>query len=279
VRLRPLLCGRLSSPPASVHRERGRLGALRAAGIGVPRERWPDLPVVAFLAEHPGAGPLLVDTGFHPSVAVAPHEAFGRLAGMVIKDVRMEPDQAVAAQLRALDMEPAQVRTVVMTHLHSDHASGVAEFPDATFVVTRAEWEAAGAGGRTQGYWRRWFDHAFDWRTIDFDSPDAGSYAGFGRSLDLFGDGSVRLVSTPGHTAGHLSVVLRLRGREALIAGDAAYTMRTISESALPYRMQDEHRFRRSLRELQLYLRQRPDALVVPGHDMERWRELRPLYE
>ena len=104
-----------------------------------------------------------------------------------------------------------------------------------------------------QGYWGRQFDHAFEWRTVDFESPDADSFATFGRSLDLFGDGSVRLVSTPGHTAGHLSVVLRLREREALLTGDAAYTRRTIEETALPYRMEDEHRFRRSLREIQLY--------------------------
>ena len=157
---------------------------------------------------------MLVDTGFHPSVAVTPHEAFGRLAGFVIKDVRMEPGQAVPAQLRALGIEPAEVRVVVMTHLHSDHASGIAEFPESTFVVSSAEWEAAGRAAALKGYWPRQFDHAFDWRTLDFESPDAGSFATFGRAFDLFGDGSVRLVFTPGHTAGHLSVVLRLRDRD-----------------------------------------------------------------
>jgi glyoxylase-like metal-dependent hydrolase (beta-lactamase superfamily II) len=279
VRLRPLLCGTMASPPAALHRERGRLASLRALGVGVPRERWVTVPVVAFLVEHPGAGTVLVDTGFHPSVAVAPHEAFGRLAGTVIKDVHMDPGQAVPAQLRELGLAPADVSTVVMTHLHSDHASGIAEFPAPTFVVAAAEWAAAGASGRTKGYWKRWFDHAFDWRTLDFESSDAGSFASFGRSYDLFGDGSVRVVSTPGHTEGHLSVVLRLRGREALLTGDAAYTRRTLAESALPYRMVDEHRFRRSLREIQLYTRQTPDALVVCGHDMGQWRELEEVYE
>ncbi len=183
--------------------------------------------MVAFLVEHPGAGRVLVDTGFHPSIVVAPHEAFGRVAGRVIKDVKVEPEQLVSSQLRELGIQPADVDVVVMTHLHSDHASGIAEYPESTFVVSAAEWEAAGSGGRMQGYWGRQFDHAFEWRTVDFESPDADSYATFGRSLDLFGDGSVRLVSTPGHTAGHLSVVLRLREREALLTGDAAYTRRT----------------------------------------------------
>jgi glyoxylase-like metal-dependent hydrolase (beta-lactamase superfamily II) len=59
-----------------------------------------------------------------------------------------------------------------------------------------------------------------------------------------------------------------------VLTGDAAYTMRTLEASVLPHQMVDEHLFRRSLSELQLYLKGNPDALVIPGHDMVRWREL-----
>ena len=200
--------------------------------------------MVAFLVEHPSAGPLLVDTGFHPSVAVDPKQAMGRLGGLLFKDVRMDADDAVAGQLRSRGIDPQAIETVVMTHLHSDHASGIAEFPDARFVVSAQEWEAASKGREIDGYMRRQFDHAFDYRLVDLAGATAGSFATFGRSLDLFGDGSVRLVFTPGHTHGHCAVVLRLDGREALICGDAAYTMRTIEESHLPFKMADEHRFR-----------------------------------
>jgi N-acyl homoserine lactone hydrolase len=74
-------------------------------------------------------------------------------------------------------------------------------------------------------------------------------------------------------------VVLRLRGREALVAGDALYLRRTLDDGHLPWRMADEHLFRRSLRELQLYAEETPDALVIPGHDMQHWRTLEPVYE
>ena len=279
VRLRPLLCARLSVPPAYLHREEGRLGKLRALGVRVPREQWVDFPVAAFLVEHPSAGPVLVDTGFHPAVAVDPKQGIGPLGGLLFKDLEMSPDQAVPAQLRALEIDPASVRTVVMTHLHADHASGIAEFPAATFVLSQDEWAAAASGRRLDGYIRRQFDHAFDYRTVDFEAADVDSFATFGRSVDVFGDGSVRMVFTPGHSRGHCSVILRLRNREALLTADAAYTMRTIRESHLPYVMSDEHRFRRSLRELQLYLEATPDALVVPGHDTEAWRKLEPVYE
>ena len=117
------------------------------------------------------------------------------------------------------------------------------------------------------------------YRLLDFESDAADSFASFGRSLDLFGDGSVRIVFTPGHTAGHCSVILRLAERDVLLTADAAYSHRTLAENALPYKMDDEHRFRRSLREIQLYVEQNPDALVVPGHDMDAWRRLDSLYE
>jgi N-acyl homoserine lactone hydrolase len=279
VTLHPLLVARVVVPPAHLHRHEGRLAPLKAVGFRVPREQWLEIPIVAFLVEHPGAGLLLIDTGFHPSVAVDPRGAFGRLGGLIFKDFRMDPAQAVSAQLRERGIAATDVAAVVMTHLHSDHASGIAEFPESTFLVSDAEWTVAGSSGQLKGYFRRQFDHAFDWRTLDFEGPDADSFATFGRSFDLLGDGSVRLVYTPGHSAGHLSVVLRLRGREVLVAGDAIYTLRTLRESRLPHLMADEHLFRRSLREIQLYEKETPGALIVAGHDMEQWSALEARYE
>lgn len=279
VRLHPLLCARMIAPPGFVHRTKGRLAPLRALGVGVSEDEWPELPVVAFAVEHPSAGLILIDTGFHASVAVDARQGMGRLGGLLFKDLQMEPRQAVPAQLRDLGFDAGDVGTVLLTHLHSDHASGIAQFPDATFLVSKQEWQVAANGRQTEGYFPRQFDHAFEYRLLDFESADADSYATFGRAFDVFGDGSVRMLFTPGHTAGHCSVLLRLAGRDVLIAGDAAYTQRTIAETALPYRMEDEHRFRRSLREIQLFLQGAPDTLVIAGHDMPAWRELDRVYE
>ena len=278
VKLWPLLVATMTGPAGFFHREDGRGGRLGTLlDIVVPRAR-AEVPVVAYLVEHPGAGLLLVDTGFHASVAAQPRGGMGRAGGLLFKDVRMEAGDAVPGQLRARGIDASEVRAVVMTHLHSDHASGISQFPDATFLVSDREWEAAGDGGPTDGYLRRQFDHAFDWRLLDFEGPDTDSFATFGRAFDLFGDGSVRLAFTPGHSLGHLSVVLRLKGREALIAGDAVNSTRTLRDGSLPRYMADEHLFRRSLREIQLYAKETPDALVIPGHDLARWRRLDPEY-
>jgi N-acyl homoserine lactone hydrolase len=293
VRLHPLLCGRSLAPPAYLLREPGRLtgrsrararralAVPRGLGIGVRKDAWMPIPVVAFLLEHPGAGPVLIDTGLHPSVAVKPAESLGRVGTLAFRDLQMDPGQALPAQLRERGIEPASVATVVMTHMHVDHASGVSEFPDATFVVSRSEWDAATTQGQMHGYATRQFDHAFDYRLLDFDATGQGgpkSFSGFARSFDLFGDGSVRTVYTPGHTLGHMSVVVRTEGGEVLVAGDAIYLRRNLDDAHLPHRTEDDHRYSRALREMQQYVRETPDALVIPGHDWDAWQTLEPTY-
>ncbi len=278
VRLHPLLTGRMSSPPGWLQRSEGRLAARRAFGIGVPKKELLDVPVPAFLVEHPGAGLVLIDTGLHPSVAVNPRQNLGRVSLFAYKDLKMDPGQAVSAQLREKGISPGDVRVVIMTHLHADHASAISEFPQATFVVSKPEWEAATDSGRLTGYVRRQFDHGFDYRLLDFDGPDASSFSGFGRSFDLFGDGSVRTVFTPGHSLGHMSVVLRAKGREVLLAGDAIYLLETLETSHLPYRVEDEHLFRRSMREIAQYRKETPDALIIPSHDWDAWQGLEAEY-
>ena len=279
VRVHPLMTGRMIGPEAWFLRRDGRLAWRRALGLGMTRSEWLEFPVPAFLVEHPRAGPVLIDTGFHPSVAVEPRKNLGPVAHILFKDVRMEAEQAATAQLRAKGVEPSRVNVVVMTHLHVDHASAISEFPDATFVVSRAEWAAATSQGQLHGYVRRQFDHAFDYRLLDFEGPDVESFASFGRSFDLFGDGSVRCVYTPGHTLGHQSIVLRLRRREALVAADAVYLCRNLDEVRLSHRTADDHLSERSLREIRRYARDTPDALIIPGHDWDAWQELDAVYE
>jgi glyoxylase-like metal-dependent hydrolase (beta-lactamase superfamily II) len=281
VRLHPLLCGRAIAPVPALLREPGRLAWRRALGLGVKRDDWVPIPIQAFLVEHPGAGPVLIDTGLHASVAVKPAESFGRVTLLAFRELQMDAAQALPAQLRERGIEPAEVGTVVMTHLHVDHASGISELPGAAFVLSRAEWDAATSQGRMHGYVTRQFDHAFDYRLLDFDGSGRsgpGSFSGFARSFDLFGDGSVRAVYTPGHTLGHMSVVLRTAAGEVLVAGDAIYLRRTLDEGHLPSRTEDEHLFRRSLREIRQYVQETPDALVIPGHDWEAWQRLEATY-
>ena len=275
VRVHPLLTAEALAPPAFTARPTGRLALLR--GLAARRSRWTWIPIGAFLVEHPGAGLLLVDTGLHADVASDRRPTLGRGRKTTLT-VRMEPGQSVAGQLRARGLETTAVDTVVMTHLHYGHAGGLAELPDATYLVDRREWAAATSRGFTTGYRSRLVDHAFDWRALDLDGPDVEAFATFGRSLDLFGDGSLRLVSTRGHSPGHLSVVARLSQRELVLAGDAAPSLANIEAQRPGLFLDDEHLFRRSLRELHRYLQVTPGALVICSHDAELWPVLDSVY-
>lgn len=193
--------------------------------------------------------------------------------------VRQEPGASVPEQLATRGIAAADVRTVVLTHLHSDHASGIPQFPQATFVVTKLEWRIAGAGGPGQGYVPSHYDHPFDWRTVDYADPAMNGHAAFDRAFDLFGDGSVRLLNTPGHTRGHQSVLLRLaEARELLLTGDAAYARRSIDEDLVPIFCVDEHLYRRSLREIRTHVSERERTLVICGHDAASWPALQSEY-
>jgi N-acyl homoserine lactone hydrolase len=168
----------------------------------------------------------------------------------------------------------------VMTHLHLDHASGMADFPKAQFILTDAEWRDATTGSRPllRGYFPSQYDYAFDYRTVSF-TENVASYSTFGRTFDLFGDGSVRLAYTPGHSAGHQSLICRLRDRDLVIAGDVVYTLHQLQTAPGPARPFDPHTYNRSLQELRLFARQYPNALIIPSHDRELWANLQSRYE
>jgi len=146
-------------------------------------------------------------------------------------------------------------------------------------VVADAEWRAAtGPRAFLAGYHKPHLDPRLTYRRVTFTEPSVAPWEAFTRTLDLFGDESVRLAYTPGHSAGHLSVVLRLSDRYALIAGDAFYTMNTLRRGARPFLIPDKGAFERSLAELQAFDREHPDAVIVPGHDMAHWESLAERY-
>ncbi|CAN5394015.1 N-acyl homoserine lactonase family protein [soil metagenome] len=278
VTVEPLRIGQIHSPAALFDGGTGRAAKLKV--YTTPRGLWRKVPVPAFLIRHPTFGPFVVDTGLHPSVSSSPKENLGRAISSFGRP-ELEPGEDLPAQLRARGIEPRAIPLVVMTHLHLDHASGMAEFPSASFVLTDREWEAATEDNRPllRGYRHEHYDYAFDYRTVSYDGPSITSYSTFGRTFDLFGDGSVRLASTPGHSLGHQSVICHLSDRDLVIAGDAVYTYAQLEDGDLPPKPADPHTFRRSLQELRHFHRQFPQAVIIPGHDAEAWEQLDDRYE
>jgi N-acyl homoserine lactone hydrolase len=159
----------------------------------------------------------------------------------------------------------------VMTHLHYDHASGLSQFPGATVHVDAAEHAAATGGGMKDGY----MPHQLrtpgqQWETFPHETDE----------VDLLGDGTIRLLSTPGHTIGHRSVILRLAsGGDLLLTGDAAYARQTVERSLLPVLTWKDEPYRASLKRVQQWVADHPGAPYVPGHDPEAWAALPAVFE
>jgi len=270
-----LVAGEIAMPSAYVFRSEGGNAFTRFAGLLKPGGETLTAPLLAYVVRHPSAGTLLIDTGLHPDALQSVRRDYGALMSSVIFRGLRPSDQSFDVQLRALGVEPGEVERVVMTHLHVDHTSGMRLLPRAEFLCGPGEHAAATArGAAAKGFRAAHLPDASRFRAVDF-AGEGEQYGPFAQTVDLLGDGSVRLISTPGHTPGHMSVLLRAEaGREVLVVGDAAYTVRSIREQLLPLIVDDTERYRRSLADLRAFADQHPDAVLVPTHDPDAYTAL-----
>lgn len=135
----------------------------------------------------------------------------------------IEAEDRVDRKLESLSISPADVHTVVMSHLHFDHAGGLDCLPGAEVAVTEVELNFAQAPAVYQRgiYDPQDFGAVERWRIVE-------------DGTDLFGDGLLRIVSTPGHTPGHLSLVAELESGPCVLGGDATYLRAKMDERRLP---------------------------------------------
>lgn len=217
---------------------------------------------------------LLIDTGLHSDARTDLRTDFGLPMSLMfrgLQPVTIPFDE----QLRSVGVRPDEVGQVVMTRLHVDHTSGMRLLPNATFVSTHEEWAATQKGiAARSGYVRHHLPPAPRMQLLDFQN-EAERYGAFAKTIDFLDDGSIRLVFTPGHTTGHQSVLLRLDdGRQVLLVGDAAYTLRNVREQILPMITADDVAAQQSLRELKAFPEDEPGAILVPTHDRDAWHQL-----
>jgi N-acyl homoserine lactone hydrolase len=228
--------------------------------------RWTEpLPIHAFAIEHP-EGVLVVDTGETARVAEAGYfprwQPYFRFA---VRE-RVEPEQEIGPQLEQLGIRPRDVRTVVLTHLHTDHAGGLHHFRDAEVLVTRAELAyARGLRGRVRGYpnrrWPAWFDPTL----VDLEPAALGP---FPESLRLTEAGDVTLVPAPGHTPGHVAVLVEDGDHSVLLAGDSSYTEDAMLRGLVDGVGDDERAERLTHERIRAYAASTP-TVYLPAHDPE----------
>ena len=273
VALEVVRVGEVPMPHAYVYRPAGGL-VTRLASLVRPDGDKLRAPLLWYAIRHPSAGTVLIDTGLHPDALRDLRSDYGLAMSLLFRGLR-PASQSFEEQLRGLEISPEAVELVVMTHLHVDHTSGMRLLANAEFVCAREEWAAAtGSSAGANGYVSGHLPPAERTRLVDFEA-EGEAHGPFSRTIDLLGDGSVRLLSTPGHTRGHLSLLLRGDGGEVLVIGDAVYTLRSLREELLPLRTAGDRKYMRSLREIKAYAEQHPEAVLVPTHDPDAWRALR----
>jgi glyoxylase-like metal-dependent hydrolase (beta-lactamase superfamily II) len=207
-------------------------------------ERPARLPVPAYLVETDEER-ILIDTGLHPGAVAdqGAHYEPGALAHFVF-----EQEESIAEQV-----DLATVTMLVLTHLHFDHAGGLSLVPDSVpVVIQRGEWEA----GQNRAAVARNFFLPQDYAGIDVERLTLvdGDH-------DLLGDGSVELLSTPGHTPGHQSV----RVGELVIGADVVYYASGLDDHRFPIFGDDHEEQARSAERLRVLREQ--GMTVQPGHD------------
>ena len=216
------------------------------------------VPVPAYLIVHE-QGRVLFDTGLN--LAIRQDKA--RLLGPDAENWEIDFPQGadIASQLARLDIAPSGIRYVVNSHLHYDHCGGNAHFPNATLVVHAKEWRAAHrANTQAAGIYNpRDFEHMTTVREVDGE-------------LDLFGDGSVVVFPTPGHTPGHQSLRLKLPSGTVVLAADCCYLKQTLDASHLPRFAYNRDQMLASLGQLRAL--QSDGARIFFGHDPQFWKSV-----
>lgn len=227
-------------------------------GLGEPYE----IPVPWYLITHP-KGNIVIDGGNAVECATDPRGYWGGISDIYWPI--MTEQEGCVNQVRSLNFDIDSVRFVLQSHLHLDHTGAIGRFPSATHVVQRAEYEYAftpdwfAAGG----YIRKDFDRpGLSWQFLSGDSTDY---------YDLYGDGSIIMVCSPGHSPGHQSFLITLpKTGPVLLTADAAYTLDHWEERALPGFLASAVDTVRSVRKLKA-LAAKTEAMVVLGHDPDSW--------
>lgn len=153
-----------------------------------------------YLIKH-AKGWLLWDTGIADAVAAMPNG----LAPADPKAVTWRRPKTLAAQLEQLGVKPDDITAMAVSHTHPDHIGNVELFPQATLYVQKAEYDWPGANNEPR------FKPSHPVELLAGDK-------------DVFGDGSVTILSTPGHTPGHQSLLVKLPKTGAVVlSGDAVH--------------------------------------------------------
>jgi glyoxylase-like metal-dependent hydrolase (beta-lactamase superfamily II) len=233
------------------------------------RERIEGLPISVFVIEHRDAV-ILVDAGMAPRIATDPEfwpDPITRVIMNKIFRFHIEPEDALGVQLRRAGIAPEDVDKAIITHLHFDHAGGIADIPRAELITSKEAWDhMLRPHSEREGVLRRDIEIPDAmWRQIEYAPLENATLQPFAHGHDLMGDGSIVLLPTPGHLDGSLSVFLRV-DPPILFVSDLCYRTDLLMNDQFPGTGEQEV-LAESWAKVRALKRALPDMLIVPSHD------------
>jgi N-acyl homoserine lactone hydrolase len=146
--------------------------------------------------------------------------------GQAMSAGAVAPKLSIVEQLSQLNLKPEQVRFVGISHYHADHTGQVASFPQATLLIGKGDWDVLTSpkppGNANPAPFAHWIGGAGKLEPVPLDK-------------DVFGDGTVVMLATPGHTPGHHSLMVRLRQTgTVLITGDLSHFHENYDGNGVP---------------------------------------------
>lgn len=259
----PIQTGTVTIKTAQASGRPGQSALGRKVDIALDTERMV-VPILTFLIEHP-EGRFLVDTGDSAINSRPGYLPWWNPFFQYEVMVKVAPHEEVGPQLAAMGLDPAKdLVAVLMSHLHHDHGGGLHHFPDNRILVHREHYEYARTfQGKMMGClpqrWPPWFKP----RLIELDGPPIGP---FPSSHPVTRDGRVAFVPTPGHTPGHLSIVVRADDVTYFIAADASYLEANIKDRVVDGITMVPDVALRTLEAIDSFARSAP-TIVLPTHD------------
>lgn len=205
------------------HRTLSGPTSLRLLSIAAGRMWTEPLPMLVYVIEHV-EGVFLVDAGLsEETVAPWPSDDPGnRFFYRHFLDFRFAPNQRIDRQLAALGIAPDRVRGIVLSHRHADHSDGTAHLPqEAAVYVGASDWPVH--MGARRGPWPG--------KMPTLVTNGGAPFGAFPSSRALTSDGAVVIVPLPGHSPGHLGVIVRTAEADLVFAGDAAFSAEGSTDS------------------------------------------------
>ncbi len=221
-----------------------------------------EIPVNVGIIQHQEFGAYLIDAGLDKSYV---HSQHGTIRGLMVESYlgkgSQEPNTHIAA---ILDQEGIRLEGVFLTHLHQDHTAGIVDLPkDIPYV--------AGKNERYVNY--RFFMQSDHLAGIDelqeIDFAEGIDLPPLGKAIDLFGDGSLWAISSSGHSAGHVILLINGIDEQVLFTGDACNDHYQFETGIGPgYYSSDLEGGQEVLERIILFKERYPEVKLVYGHDL-----------